>query len=109
MEAARGGLHLGDDTRGVVCAELAVSDTAGPGSGGVCGGLEGYGFEAGGVVGTDGGGDGVEESGAWGTDSESALSTDHGWSDVERVATSAVQNVLSDTDFGEVYGVLTMG
>lgn len=76
LEAALGGLELGHDAGGVVGAEFAVADAAGPGAHGGGGGFEGDGAEAGGEVGAYGGGDEVEEGGAGGADAEGALGAD---------------------------------
>lgn len=86
LEAAAGGLQLGQDAGGVVGAELLVADAAGPGADGVVGGLEGDGLEAGGVVGADGRGDDEEEGRAGGADAEGLLGADQGRAQVERVA-----------------------
>lgn len=76
MVAALGGLELRHDARGVVGAELAVADAAGPGAHGRGRGGEGDGAEARRVVRADGGGDHVEEGGAGGADPEGALGAD---------------------------------
>ncbi|KAL8689751.1 MAG: hypothetical protein Q9218_004650 [Villophora microphyllina] len=51
------GFQLGDDAGGVIGAEFAVADAAGPGAHGGAGGGEGDGAETGGVVGSYRGGD----------------------------------------------------
>lgn len=76
LEAALGGFELGHDAGGVVGAEFAVADAAGPGAHGRGGGFEGDGAEAGGEVGAYGRGDEVEEGGAGGADAEGALGAD---------------------------------
>lgn len=64
------------DAGGVVGAEFLVADAAGPGADGVGGCFEGDGFEAGGVVGSYGGGDDEEEGGTRGADAQGPLGTD---------------------------------
>ena len=54
MEAAFRSLHLWDYAGGVVCAELGVADTAGPGAYGIGRCFETDGFEAGWIIGSDG-------------------------------------------------------
>lgn len=82
--------ELRDDAGGVVGAEFAVADAAGPGAhGGGCGG-EGDGAETGGVVGSDGGGNEVEEGGARGADAEGVLGSYEGGTQVEGVAAGAI-------------------
>ena len=76
MIAAFRCFELRDDAGGVVGAEFAVADAAGPGAHGRGGRGERDGFEAGGVVWAHGGGDEVEEGGAGRTDAESALGAD---------------------------------
>lgn len=73
MVAPRRGRELVHDAGGVVGAELLVADAAGPGADGVRGRFEGDGFEAGGVVGADGGGDDEEEGRARGADAQGPL------------------------------------
>lgn len=89
MEAALGGFELGDDARSVVCSELFVAYPAWPGAHGVVGGFERDGFEAAWVVWSYGAADNVEKCGAGGPDAESALSADHGGSEVEGVTASS--------------------
>lgn len=76
MIASFRGFELGHDAWGVIGAEFAVADAAGPGAHGGGGGSEGDGFETCGVVGSDGGGDEIEEGGAGGADANGALSAD---------------------------------
>ena len=65
-----------NDAGGLIGAEFLVAEATGQGphSGGGC--LEIDGFEAGGVVGADGGGDEEEEGGATRADAEGALGAD---------------------------------
>lgn len=89
MEAPLRCFQLGDYAWGVVRAELHVADAAGPGAHGVVGCFQGDRFEAGGVVGADGGGDEVEEGGAGGAHAEGALGAYHCGAEVEGVASGA--------------------
>lgn len=83
------GFELRDNAGGVVRAELAVANTAGPCAHGVGGGGEGNGFETRRVVRSDGGGDQVQEGGAGGSDAEGALGANQGGAEVEGVASRA--------------------
>ena len=76
MQSLFRGFELRNYARSVVGAEFAVAGAAGPGADGVGGCFEGDGFETGGVVRADGGGDHEEEGGAGGADAEGALRAD---------------------------------
>lgn len=107
LEAAAGGLELGQDAGGVVGAELLVADAAGPGAHGVVGGLERDGLEARGVVGADGTGDDVQQGAAGRANSQSLLRANHGRAEVERVAALVGNELL--LELGELGNQLNEG
>lgn len=86
MVTAARGLHLRDDAGRIVGAELGISDTARPSAHGVDGGFKGNGFEARGVIRSDGGSDNIEECAAWWTYPQRALRADHVRADIQGVA-----------------------
>src|SRR5690606_38187747 len=79
-------LKLRNNARSIVCAELLVSHTAGPGADPRGCSLEADGLEAGRVVGTNGRSNDKQESRAWRSNAESLLRTNHGGAEVERVS-----------------------
>lgn len=89
METSLRGLHLWYYTWCVICAQLFIANTSRPCSHRVVCGFEGDGFEPCGVVGTDWGGDYVEERRSRGAYAEGALGPNHCGTKIERIAAGA--------------------
>ena len=86
METALRSLLLGNDTGGVIGAELLVPNAARPGAHGIISSFKVDGFETGRVVGSDRGGDQEQKSGSGGSNAEGALGSDHRGAEIEGIA-----------------------
>jgi hypothetical protein len=81
--AVFGGIDLGDDAGGIICADFGGAGTPWPGTDFVPRCHEFDGFEAGWVVGSDGRGDDVQQSrGSW-SDANGSLGSDECGADVQ--------------------------
>jgi hypothetical protein len=77
------GVDLRDDARGIICADFSVTGPAWPGTDSVPRRHEFDGFEASGVVGSDGRGDDVQQGRGSRTDSNGSLGPNEGWAKVQ--------------------------
>jgi hypothetical protein len=78
-----GGIDLGDDAGGIICADFGGAGTAWPGTHFVPRRHEFDGFEAGGVVGSDGRGDDVQQGRGSRPDANGSLGPDERGAEVQ--------------------------
>ena len=111
MKTSFGSLYLWYNTGCIVGTKFLITHTARPGADGIVCCFKGNSFEASRIVWSYGRSNHIQKGGPRRTNSESALSTDHRWADIEGVAAGAtkskcqhgcksISDVIPSTDAG---------